>query len=317
MRSAYINLPDPPDPPAHPRTVMPEANIITQIFLPLSLAFIMFTLGLALVVADFKRVTVQPKDFLVGLASQMLLLPAVAAALVAVWPMDPKLAVGVMLIAACPGGVTSNLMTHLARGDTALSVTLTAVISLISVMTLPLLVGLAFLWLLDAETMPRVSVLTTVLGIFAITVVPIAAGMAVRRWREGFALRFERIGRVIATVLFIVIVLGAIYAERANILAYFRQAGPAMLILNLIMMGLAFGLAMLFRLGRAQRRAIVLECGLQNGTLAIFVAGTLLREPAMMIPAGIYSLLMFVTGGVYMVAANRTRGSDRAVNAIS
>ena len=285
---------------------MPEANIATQVLLPLSLAFIMFTLGLALTVADFRRVAVQPKDFLLGAFSQVLLLPAVALLLVLVWPMAPALAVGVMLLAACPGGVTSNLMTYLARGDTALSVTLTAVISLLSVVTLPLIVGGAITWKM-ANAAPDFSVFKTVIGIFLITVVPVAIGMVVRHFRRQFAIRFERIGRIIASILFVLIVAYAIYAERANLGAYFRQVGPAMLVLNVVMMTLAFALATGFRLGVAQKRAVVLECGLQNGTLAIVVAGTILQQPAMMIPGGIYSIIMFVTGGIYMVLAARRR----------
>ena len=283
---------------------MPEASFITQILLPVSLAFIMFTLGLSLALADFRRVAVQPRDFMVGAFSQVILLPAVALLLVFVWPMAPALAVGVMLLAACPGGVTSNLMTYLAKGDTALSVTLTAVISLLSVVTLPFIVGSAIAWKM-ASAAPDFSVFTTVAGIFVITVVPVAIGMAVRGFWPGFAARFERLGRVIATILFVLIVAWAIYAERANLADYFRQVGPAMLVLNLVMMSLAFGLAVFFRLGGKQRRAIVLECGLQNGTLAIVVAGTLLQQPAMMIPAGIYSIIMFATGGLYMMVTGR------------
>ena len=285
---------------------MPEPTFVTQILLPLSLAFIMFTLGLALVVADFRRVVVQPRDFLVGAFSQVVLLPAVALLLVFLWPMAAPLAVGVMLLAACPGGVTSNLMTYLARGDTALSVTLTAVISLLSVIALPVIVGTAISWKMAAAA-PAFSVFKTVIGIFLITVVPVAIGMVVRAvWRD-FAVRFERIGGVIASVLFVLIVGYAIYAERANLGDYFRQVGPAMLVLNLVMMALAYGLATGFRLGVPQQRAIVLECGLQNGTLAIVVAGTILQQPAMMIPGGIYSIIMFVTGGIYMVTAARRR----------
>ncbi len=137
---------------------MQDANIVTQVFLPLSLAFIMFSLGLALVADDFKRVVVQPKDFAIGALSQMVVLPAVAFLLVLVWPMEPALAVGVMIIAACPGGVTSNLMTHLARGDTALSVSLTAVISVVSVFTLPLIVGFSIVFLMDAASAPQIPV---------------------------------------------------------------------------------------------------------------------------------------------------------------
>ena len=156
-----------------------------------------------------------------------------------------------------------------------------------------------------ATAAPEFSVFKTVIGIFLITVVPVAIGMAVRAIWTDFALRFERIGRVIATLLFVLIVAWAIYAERERLAEYLAQVGPPMLVLNLVMMALAFGLAVGLRLGTGQRRAIVLECGLQNGTLAIVVAGTILQQPAMMIPAGIYSILMFITGGIYMVAAGR------------
>jgi len=288
---------------------MEDGNAITQVFLPLSLAFIMFSVGLELTVADFKRVAVQPKDFAVGAASQVLVLPLVAFALLSVWPIAPALAVGVMIIAACPGGVTSNLMTYLARGDTALSVSLTAIISLLSVLTLPAIVSFAVLHFMDAATAPELSIGRTVLGVFAITTVPVIIGMVVNRFAPEFARRFERIARIVASVLFVVIVAGAIYAERANVIDYFKQAGPVTLALNLIMMGLALAFSRLARLGGAQGTAITLECGLQNGTLAIFVALTLIGSREMMVPGAIYSLLMFPTAITYLlfVLAKRKR----------
>ena len=266
---------------------MEDGNIVTQVLLPVSLAFIMFSLGLALVLDDFKRVVVRPKDFAVGAFSQIVLLPAVAFGLVIAWPMDPALKVGVMILAACPGGVTSNLMTYLARGDTALSVSLTAVISVISVVTLPLIVGFSIVLFMDAETAPEMSVGRTIVGVFLVTTVPVAIGMALRHLRSGFARAFERRARIVATGLFVLIVLGAILSERENLLSYFIQAGPVTLVLNLVMMALAFALAVLFGLGIRQRTAITLECGLQNGTLAIFVAATLLGNTAMSVPGGI------------------------------
>lgn len=278
---------------------MQDGNIVTQVFLPISLAFIMFTLGLALTLADFKRVAVQPKDFLIGAVSQMVLLPLVAFGLIHVWPMDPVLAVGIMILAACPGGVTSNLLTHLARGDTALSVSLTAVISLLAVFTLPFIVGGSIVYLMGDEA-PRLDIGQTILGVFVITTVPVAIGMAVNALRPAFAGRFERIARHIASVLFVIIVLGAIYSERANIVDYFIQAGPVTLALNLAMMLIAFGLATGFRLGIRQQTAITMECGLQNSTLAIFVGATLLENRAMIVPGGIYGLLMFVTAGAFL-----------------
>jgi len=276
-----------------------DGNIVTQVFLPISLAFIMFSLGLALKVADFRRVAAQPKDFLVGAVSQMVLLPLVAFGLIHVWPMDPVLAVGIMILAACPGGVTSNLLTHLARGDTALSVSLTAVISMVSVFTLPFIVGGSIVYLMGAEA-PRLDIGRTIVGVFLITTVPVALGMTVNASAPRFAGRFERIARHIATVLFVVIVLGAIYSERAHIVDYFIQAGPATLALNVAMMLIAFGLATGFRLGNRQQTAITMECGLQNSTLAIFVAATLLENRAMTVPGGIYGLLMFATAGAFL-----------------
>ena len=235
---------------------MEDGNVVTQVLLPVSLAFIMFSLGLALVLDDFKRVVVRPKDFAVGAVSQIVLLPAIAFGLVLAWPMDPVLKVGVMILAACPGGVTSNLMTHLARGDTALSVSLTAVISIVGVVTLPLIVGGSIVFFMDAETAPEISVGQTILGVFLITTVPVALGMALRHFSPAFALAFERRARIVATVLFVLIILGAILSERANLVSYFIQAGPVTLALNLVMMALAFALAMLFGLGVRQRTAI-------------------------------------------------------------
>jgi len=284
-----------------------NGNIITQIFLPLSLAFIMFSVGLELAIEDFKRVAVQPKDFIVGAFSQLILLPLVAFALLSVWSIEPALAVGVMIIAACPGGVTSNLMTYLARGDTALSVSLTAIISLLAVVTLPLIVSYSIIHFMDAATAPTLSIKNTVIGVFAITTVPVIIGMVVNRYAPAFARRFDRIARIISSVLVVVIIIGAIAAERANVADYIKQAGPVTLSLNLIMMALALFIAKVGRLGDRQKTAITLECGLQNGTLAIFVAATLIGSKTMMVPGAIYSLLMFPTAIVYVFIVMRRR----------
>ena len=284
---------------------MQEANIVTQIFLPLSLAFIMFSVGLELTTADFKRVAVQPKDFIIGAISQMLLLPLVAFGLLSVWSLEPALAVGVIIIATCPGGVTSNLMTYLARGDTALSVSLTAIISLLAVFTLPFIVSFSIMHFMDAATAPKLSVGKTILGIFAITPVPVIIGMVVKHTAPRFAEKFERTARIIASVLFVVIIIGAVLAEKENIVEYFKQAGPLTLVLNLVMMALAASLAKLSGLGGRQRIAITLECGLQNGTLAIFVAATLIGNKTMMVPGGIYSLIMFASAIAYLFIVKR------------
>ena len=202
-------------------------------------------------------------------------------------------------------------MTYLARGDTALSVSLTAVISVLSVFTLPLIVGYSIVFLMDAETAPQLSVGRTIVGVFLITTVPVAIGMAVRHLRPAFAMGFEPKARIAASVLFVLIILGAVLSERENLVSYFIQAGPVTLVLNIVMMALAFSLANLFGLGVPQRTAITLECGLQNGTLAIFVALTLIGNTAMMVPGGIYSLLMFATAGAFMIPAMRAERAGR------
>ncbi|MBE7636157.1 bile acid:sodium symporter family protein [Sneathiella sp. P13V-1] len=284
---------------------MEETNIITQVFLPLSLAFIMFSMGLELTLDDFKRVIVQPKDFIVGAISQVVVLPLVAFGMLSVWTIDPVLAVGVMIIAACPGGVTSNLMTYLARGDTALSVSLTAVISLLAVVTLPFIVSFSILHFMDASTAPELPVGKTIIGVFLITTVPVVIGMLVKKFTDRFAKSFEPIARNIATVLFVVIIIGAVASERENIIDYFIQAGPVTLALNIVMMVFAAFLARIAGMGIKQRVAITFECGLQNGTLAIFVAATLIGNKTMMVPGGIYGLLMFATAIVYLFIAKK------------
>ena len=286
---------------------MGEGNIVTQVFLPLSLAFIMFALGLALVVADFKRVVTGPRAFLVGAFGQMAMFPVVGFALASLWPMDPALKVGVMILASCPTGATSNLLTHLAKGDTALAVSLTAVVSIASVFTMPFVVGASIVHFMEASTRPDISVAQTMIGVFLVTNVPVALGMAVRRWAPGTALRIERVARHVAAVLFVFIVLGAAYSVRADIQDYFAQAGLAMLALNLAVMALAWMLGRASGLARPQRIAVIIECGLQNGTLAIFVALTLLGNTAMMVPGGIYSLIMFATAGLFLALVLKTR----------
>lgn len=280
-------------------------GFVTDVLLPLSLAFIMFSMGLALVIDDFRRVVTAPKAFAVGALAQMVLLPLVGFSIVTVWHVEPAVAVGVVLIAACPSGVTSNLLTHLARGDTALAISLTAVISVASVVSLPVIVNLALAQFLGVTSAVELPIARTIVSIFLITTVPVAIGMAVKHWRGGFADRFEPIARRIATILFIVIVLAAIYQERANVVRYFTVAGPITLALNIVMMAVGFYLARLFMLNRAQSIAISIETGIQNATLAIFVATTLLRSTEIAVPGAIYGLLMFVTAGVFVVMVRR------------
>jgi BASS family bile acid:Na+ symporter len=281
---------------------------ITQVVLPLALAFMMFSMGLALVADDFRRVVVQPKAFAVGAVCQMLILPLIALALVLAWQrvfgLDPVLAVGFMILAACPGGVTSNMLTHLAKGETALSISLTAVISLASVFTIPFVVNLAIDLFLGREAV-HLPLGETVAGIFAITTVPVLLGMAVRRWAPALARRAEPPARVVATALFVLIVAGAVVAEWDLLRTHFLDLGAAVLALNLATMTMGWSVARAARLDRRAGIAISLETGLQNGTLAIFVAATLLGSEAMIVPAGVYSLIMFFTAGAFVAALVR------------
>ena len=278
---------------------------VTNIILPLALAFIMFSLGLGLTYQDFARVARQPKDFGAGLVSQVILLPLVGLALVSFWPLPPEIALGVMIIAAAPGGVTSNLLTAFGKGDVALSISLTAVISLLCVITIPLIVVFSYDYLIGEAMKGDVSVGRTAISVFLIVTVPVLLGLAVRHYAEGFALRFQSLSQKISAVLFVLVLLGAILQERENIVTFYAEAGLITLVLNIIMLALAWLLASLFGSGIPQRIAISIECGLQNGTLAIAVATVLFGGGAAVIPAATYSLTMFGTALIFIYFLRR------------
>ena len=281
-------------------------NAVTDIFLPLALAFIMFALGLGLTGADFLRVFKKPKDFFVGALSQIILLPIIAFILVKLWPISPELAIGVMIIAAAPGGVTSNILTSFAKGDVALSISLTAVISLLSVITVPFVIATS-LGLLGSENVSQnVSLASMAVSMFLIVTVPVIIGILFRKFLSNAAIKFEPLAKKISIVLFVIVLLGAILAEKDNIVSYFADAGLITLALNVIMMIVAFYVAQLLATGNAQKKCIAIECGLQNGTLAIFVGTTLFGGGAFVIPAATYSLIMFATSliFVYLVKNN-------------
>ena len=284
-------------------------NIVTDLFLPLALAFIMFSLGLGLTGVDFLRVIKQPKDFFVGAVSQIILLPVVAFLLVKIWPISPELAIGVMIIAAAPGGVTSNILTSFAKGDVALSISLTAIISLLSVITVPFIL-ISSLNLLGSESIVQnISLVSMAISMFLIVTVPVIIGMIFRKFAENIAIKFESIAKKISVVLFIIVLLGAILAEKDNIVSYFVDAGFITLVLNILMMIIAFYIAQLLGTGTAQKKCIAIECGLQNGTLAIFVGTTLFGGGAFIIPAATYSLIMFATSLVFVFFVRKTNNN--------
>jgi len=275
-------------------------NIVTDVILPLALAFIMFVLGLGLTGADFLRVIKQPRDFFVGAISQIILLPIIAFILVKMWPVSPELAIGVMIIAAAPGGVTSNLLTSFARGDVALSISLTAIVSLLCVITIPFIV-LTSIDLLGAEDINQnISLLSMSIDMFLIVTVPVILGMLFRKFASNFAMKLEPISKKISIVLFVLVLLGAIVAEIENVASYFAQAGLITLVLNVVMMIAAYYVSQVLASGAEQKKCITIECGLQNGTLAIFVATSIFGGGMYVIPAATYSLIMFGTSLVFI-----------------
>jgi BASS family bile acid:Na+ symporter len=275
-------------------------GIVIDVFLPLALAFIMFALGLGLTGNDFLRVAKQPRDFFVGAFSQIILLPIIAFILVKIWPIAPELAIGVMIIAAAPGGVTSNLLTSFAKGDVALSVSLTAIISLLCVITIPFIVLTSVGLLADSSITQDISLIGMARDMFLIVTVPVILGMLFRRFASAIALTFEPIAKKISTVLFVLVLLGAIAAERENVVSYFAQAGLITLVLNVVMMVVAYFVAHSLASGTKQKKSITIECGLQNGTLAIFVATSIFGGGMYVIPAATYSLIMFATSLIFI-----------------
>ena len=281
-------------------------NIVTDVILPLALAFIMFALGLGLTGEDFLRVARQPRDFFVGAFSQIILLPIIAFILVKIWPIAPELAIGVMIIAAAPGGVTSNLLTYFAKGDVALSISLTAIISLLCVVTIPFIVLTSIGLLADTSIAQDISLLSMARDMFLIVTVPVILGMLFRKFIPTAAIRFEPMAKKVSIVLFVLVLLGAIAAEKENIVSYFAQAGLITLLLNVIMMVVAFYIAQLLGSGNEQKKCITIECGLQNGTLAIFVATSIFGGGAYVIPAATYSLIMFFTSLIFVYLVRKT-----------
>ena len=275
-------------------------GIVVDVFLPLALAFIMFALGLGLTGKDFVRVAKQPRDFFVGAISQVILLPIIAFILVKIWPITPELAIGVMIIAVAPGGVTSNLLTSFAKGDVALSISLTAIISLLCVITIPFIVLTSVGLLADSDITQDISLIGMVRDMFLIVTVPVILGMLFRRFASGIASTFEPIAKKISTVLFVLVLLGAIAAERENVVSYFAQAGLITLVLNVVMMVVAYFVAQSLASGTEQKKCITIECGLQNGTLAIFVATSIFGGGMYVIPAATYSLIMFGTSLIFV-----------------
>ena len=266
-------------------------GIITDVILPLSLAFIMFSLGLGLNLSDFTRVFFKPRDFLTGLFFQIIVLPIVALIIVMFWPLSPELAIGVMILAAAPGGVTSNVLTSFAKGNIALSISLTAINSILCVVTVPLILMIS-LSVLDMGSINEGQSLFSVASqMFLIVTIPVIVGVLLSRVLSSF----EKIAKNISIILFVLVLIGAILSQRENVITYFAQAGLIMLFLNIIMMIIVYLLSNTLKSSKETFRCWLMEVGLQNGTLAIVVANTFFASTVYLIPAAIYSLIMYAT----------------------
>lgn len=270
----------------------------SAIILGASLIIIMFGMGLSLTVQDFKRVLFYPKAIIIGLVNQLVLLPAIGFLIIYLFELKPDIAIGLIILAACPGGPTSNLITHLAKGDTALSVSLTAVSSFITVFTIPFIVNLGLVMVMGKETAFQLEVLKTIGQIFIIVIIPVSMGIFIHeRWRS-FAKKMDRPVRIASSVVFVLVIVGLLIKEKDHIIPYFQQAGIVALTLNIATMTLGFLTAQLFRLPFRQEVSISIESGIQNGTLAISIATVLLGNSAFAIAPAIYSLIMFFTAGL-------------------
>ncbi len=266
-------------------------GIVTDVILPISLAFIMFSLGLGLSISDFTRVFFKPRDFIIGLFFQIIILPIVAIIIVLFWPLAPELAVGVMILAAAPGGVTSNVLTSYARGNIALSISLTAINSILCVVTVPIILIISLSILGYGSLNEGQSLFSVALQMFLIVTIPVILGVLLSNLLSSF----QKVAKNISIILFVLVLIGAIISQRENVVSYFTQAGLVMLILNITMMIIVYFLSKYLNSSKETFRCWLMEVGLQNGTLAIVVANTFFASTVYLIPAAIYSLIMYAT----------------------
>ena len=278
-------------------------EIVTKIA-PLCLAIIMFILGLGLTINDFLRVIKYPKNFLVGFICQVILLPIIAFILINLITLTPEIALGVMIIAAAPGGVTSNVLTKFANGDIALSVSLTAIVSLISIATVPFIVFHSANFL-EIEILKEIAMSSIATKMFFVVTVPVLLGMIIRKLKQDLVMAYESLFQKISIILFL-IVFAAIWVEEwGEIMSFIKTAGLISIILNITMIIIGFYVAKFLVSGIAQRKSISLECGLQNGTLAVYVATQLFDQKVYLFPTAAYALIMFVTSIFFVLLVRK------------
>lgn len=280
-------------------------DAVSNAILAFSLIVIMFGMGLSLALRDFAAVFLKPKAIILGLVCQLVLLPLVGFALIGVFTLQADIAIGIIILAACPGGPTSNLITHLANGDTALSVSMTAACSFITLLSIPFIINLGLQKVLGAGTLIQLNVLQTILQVLIVVIVPVALGMLLNAKRPKFSLRMQKPVKRASGIFFVVVLVAIIIKERTTIMVNLEEAGLVSLSLNLITMTLGYGLAYLFRLSREQRISITIEGGIQNGTLGISIATILLNNTAYAIAPAVYGVIMFLTAGLFIFWSNQ------------
>jgi BASS family bile acid:Na+ symporter len=273
----------------------------SAIILSSALGIIMLGMGLSLVIEDFKRVFYQPKAIFIGLINQLILLPLIAFGLAHAFDLKPEIAVGLMILAACPGGATSNLISHLAKADTALSVSLTAFSSFITIITIPFITNFALEEFMNDGNVIQMDIAQALTSIFFIVILPITLGMLIRKYKKKFALKMGKPVRIASAVLLFLIIIGIVIKEKDNMGSYIQQAGWVVLALNLIVMFLGYFSAKGLNITTPRALSIAIESGIQNGTLGITVASVLLGRTDLAIVSAVYGVLMFFTGGFAIV----------------
>ena len=274
-------------------------EIVTKIA-PIALALIMLGLGLGLTSSDFTRILKDPKVFFVGIVSQILLLPVVAYTLITLINVPIEIALGVMIIASAPGGVTSNVMTKFANGDVALSISLTAICSLISIISVPIIIFNSALYLGILNLTENITVTSIAIKMAIIVTIPVLIGMVIRNFAENFIFKNLKLIEKLTGILFLIVFTAIWIEERGNIANYIKQAGTIVILLNVSMMFIAYIIAKFFTSNIQQRKTIALECGLQNGTLAVFVATQLFSDISYIVPTAAYALIMYITAFIFI-----------------
>jgi len=292
-----------------------ESNFLLSVFLPLTLSIMMLGMGLGLTLDDFKRVLIEPKGVILGLIAQLILLPLVGWILANIFPISPELAVGLMILTACPGGPTSNVITYLFKGNVALSVTLTAVSSLVTIFTIPIIINFSTENFMGQGVTVQLPFINTVLKIAVVTLIPVSLGMLLRYHRFKLAMTLEKLVKWFSLGFLGLVIVGLLVKERNNVADFFLQIGAVTITLNIVAMALGYGLSAFSKLDQRSRKSIIVEVGIQNAALAMTIASTptLLNRPTMAIPAAVYSLTMYLISATFVSVIQRFVRSQKAV----